>query len=38
MTPSEIMEFYDNNPNLTLKELSRITGRSIAYLKGLLLA
>ena len=36
-TPTQIMDFYDNNLNLTLRELSSLTGRSIAYLKGLLM-
>jgi hypothetical protein len=36
-TPSEIMDFYDSHPNLTLQELSSMTGRSIPYLKGLLM-
>ena len=33
-----IMDFYDSHPNITLAELAAMTGRSIAYLKGLLLA
>ena len=36
-TPGEIMDYYDSHLNLTLRELSDMTGRSIAYLKGLLL-
>ena len=35
-TPAQIMDFYDNNLNLTLRELSSLTGRSLPYLKGLL--
>ena len=35
-TPTQIMDFYDNNLNLTLRELSSLTGRSLPYLKGLL--
>lgn len=38
MTPSEIIDYYDSHPNITLAQLSHMTGRSIAYLKGLLLA
>lgn len=36
-TPAQIMDFYDSRPNLTLRELSSLTGRSVAYLKGLLM-
>jgi ubiquinone biosynthesis protein len=36
-TPAEIIDYYDSHLNLTLRELSDMTGRSIAYLKGLLL-
>lgn len=36
-TPGEIIDFYDSHPNLTLRELSGMTGRSIPYLKGLLM-
>lgn len=36
-TPGEIMDYYDSHPNLTLRQLSDMTGRSIAYLKGLLM-
>ena len=36
-TPAEIVDYYDSHLNLTLRELSDMTGRSIAYLKGLLL-
>ena len=36
-TPSEIRELYDNNPNMTLKELSRLTGRNTWNLKALLM-
>ena len=32
-----IAEFYDNNPNLTLADLSRFTGKSIPALKQFLL-
>ena len=35
-SPAEIIDFYDSNLNLTLRELSYMTGRSLAYLKGLL--
>jgi hypothetical protein len=36
-TPGEIMDYYDSHLNLTLRELSNMTGRSIPYLKGLLM-
>lgn len=36
-TPSEIMDYYDSHLNLTLRELSNMTGRTIPYLKGLLM-
>ena len=36
-SPSEIIDYFDAHPNLTLRELSDMTGRSIAYLKGLLM-
>jgi hypothetical protein len=36
-TPAEIADYYDSHPNLTLRQLSDMTGRSIPYLKGLLL-
>jgi len=36
-TPAEIIDYYDTHLNLTLRELSKMTGRPIAYLKGLLM-
>ena len=36
MTNDAIREYYDNNPNLTLGQLSRITGLSIQELKFIL--
>ena len=36
-TPAEIIDYYDSHLNLTLRELSNMTGRKIAYLKGLLM-
>lgn len=36
-TPAEIIDYYDSHLNLTLRELSAMTGRSVAYLKGLLM-
>jgi hypothetical protein len=36
MTNSQICDFYDNNPNLTLAQLSKITGLSIDQLKTIL--
>lgn len=38
MTAAEIIEYYDSHLNLTLYQLSLKTGKSIAYLKGLLMA
>jgi hypothetical protein len=37
MSDREICDLYDRNPNMTLSELSRITGRSVAELKRLLM-
>jgi len=37
MSYKEICDIYDNNPNMTLAELSRITGLPVAYLKSLLM-
>jgi hypothetical protein len=37
MTNQEIKTLYDNNPNMTLRELSQITGLSIYDLKLILL-
>ena len=36
-TPAEIIEYYDSHLNLTLRELSDMTGLSVSYLKGLIL-
>jgi hypothetical protein len=36
-TPAEIVQYYDSHLNLTLRELSNMTGHSVAYLKGLLM-
>lgn len=37
MSNEQIIELYDNNPNLTLQRLSQITGKSVSVLKQLLL-
>lgn len=37
MDDDEIRDYYDTHPNLTLRELSRITGKSVDYLKNILL-
>jgi hypothetical protein len=37
MTNQEIIDLYDLNPNLTLSQLARITGKSIAELKAILM-
>ena len=36
MTNQQIREFYDSNVNLTLRELSRMTGKTIDQLKRIL--
>jgi hypothetical protein len=36
-TPGEIIDYYDSHLNLTLRELSDMTGRTIPYLKGLIM-
>lgn len=33
----EIRNIYDNNPNLTLKDLSNLTGYAIPFLKIILM-
>ena len=38
MSNADIKRMYDNNPMLTLKELSAITGLTVAVLKRLLLS
>jgi len=38
MTKAEIVEYYDSHPNLTLKQLSVITGKSIDQLKLILMS
>ena len=37
-TPAQIVEYYDSHLNLTLRELSDMTGRTIAALKKIILA
>jgi hypothetical protein len=37
MTDAEIVHYYDTHLNLTLKELSLMTGRSVADLKKLIM-
>jgi hypothetical protein len=36
-TPTEIVDYYDRHLNLTLRELSAMTGRTIASLKKIIL-
>jgi len=38
MTDNEIIHYYDTRSTLTLKELSLMTGKSVASLKKLLLS
>ena len=37
MTNDEIKELYDINPNMTLAQLARITGKTIQQLKQILM-
>jgi len=37
MTDKQIREYYDSHPNMTLRQLSQITGLDIATLKLILL-
>lgn len=37
MNNDEIREFYDLNPNLTLSQLARLTGKSVSKLKSILM-
>ena len=37
LTFEDIKRIYDNNPNMTLRELSNLTGYAIPFLKKLLL-
>jgi hypothetical protein len=36
-TPAEIVDYYDRHLNLTLRELSAMTGRTIKELKNLIM-
>lgn len=36
-TPAEIVHYYDTHLNLTLRELSAMTGRTIEYLKHIIM-
>lgn len=38
MTKQEICELYDSNPNITLKQLSNWTGKSVPELKRILMS
>lgn len=37
-TLEDIKRIYDNNPNMTLKELSNLTGLAVPFLKKLLMS
>jgi predicted HTH domain antitoxin len=37
MTPEQIIDLFDRNPNLTLTRLARLSGWSLRDLKSLLL-
>jgi len=38
MNRAEIIDYYDSHPNITLKQLSVITGKSIEQLKFILMS
>jgi len=38
MKAEEIRELYDSNPNITLKQLSNWTGKSVPELKRILMS
>ena len=38
MTNDEIRDLYDTNPNMTLGELARLTGKTVAELKRILMS
>ena len=38
MTNDQIIDFYDRSPDLTLQQLSQITGLSVVKLKKLLMS
>lgn len=37
LTLDDIKRIYDNNPSMTLRELSNLTGLAVPFLKNLLL-
>ena len=37
MPDRDIIDLYDRSPDMTLTQLSRISGRSLAYLRRLLM-
>jgi hypothetical protein len=37
MTNAQICEYYDSHPDLTLSQLSQLTGKTIAQLKTILM-
>lgn len=38
MSNQDIIDLYDSNPDLTLQQLSRITGKTVIELKRILMA
>lgn len=38
MTNQQICEFYDSHPDMTLAQLSQITGKTISELKRILMS
>ena len=37
MTPEQIRDYYDRHPNITLADLSRVTGLTVPQLKRILM-
>lgn len=37
MTDEQICEYYDSHPDMTLKQLSWLTGKSVVQLKSILM-
>jgi len=38
MSNDDIIDLYDSNPDLTLQQLARMTGKTVAELKRILMA
>jgi hypothetical protein len=37
MSNQDIADFYDSNPDMTLAQLARVTGKTVAQLKQILI-